>query len=120
MFSRIADREGYEYPEHDKLHIRSVVPLDEILHPKYLDAEGDPAMAVIKRGNTTGITVGWMSGLKSLVRYSKFTNIKFTSRELTIVPNDNKLGSGPFSDDGDWGSFIVEQRHYQHLRHPIM
>ena len=55
MFSRIADREGYEYPEHDKLHIRSVVPLDEILYPKWLDAEaGRPRHGGDKKGEHHG------------------------------------------------------------------
>jgi hypothetical protein len=49
-----------------------------------------------------------MSDLKSLVRY-KFINVEFTSRELTVVPYDNKPGRGAFSDEGDSGSPIVER-----------
>jgi hypothetical protein len=109
MFPHFADREGYAYPEHGKLRIRGVVPMDEILSPKYLDAKGDPAMAVVKNGRTTGTTVGWISELKSLVRYYKFINVEFTSRELTVVPYDNKLGRGAFSDEGDSGSIIAER-----------
>jgi len=108
MFPHVADREGYEYPRHGLLRIHGVVPLDEIHHPKHLDAKGDPAMVVVKNGRTTRTTVGWMSGLKSLVRY-KFINVEFTSRELTVVPYDNKPGRGAFSDEGDSGSVIVEQ-----------
>jgi len=96
MFPHVDDREGYAYPEYGLLRIRGVVPLDEILRPKHLDAKGDPAMAVIKNGRTTGTTVGWMSSLKSLVRYYKFIN----------VPYDNK---DAFSDEGDSGSVIVER-----------
>ncbi|KAJ6619251.1 hypothetical protein B0H10DRAFT_2163979 [Mycena sp. CBHHK59/15] len=109
MFPHVADREGYAYPEHGLLRIRGVVPLDDILHPKRLDVNGDPAMAVVKHGRTTGTTVGWMSRLKSLVRYYQFINIEFTSRELTVVPYDNKPGRGAFSDQGDSGSLIVER-----------
>ena len=109
MFPNVADREGYEYPTDGKLPIRGVVPLDEILRPKHLDANGDPAMAVVKNGTTTGTTVGWMSGLKSLVRYYNHTHIQFTSRELTIIPYDNNPGRGPFSGEGDSGSIIVER-----------
>ena len=87
----------------------SDMALHEILHPKYLDANGDPAMAVIKNGSTTGTTVGWMSGLKSLVRHYKSVNVEFTSRELTVVPYDNKPERGAFSGEGDSCSIIVER-----------
>jgi hypothetical protein len=107
MFPNVADREGYRYPEHDLLHLRGVVPLDEIFNPKQLDANGDPAMAVVKNGRTTGTTVGRMSSLKSLVRYYKFINVEFTSRELTVVPYDGVCG--PFSDAGDSGSIIADR-----------
>ena len=82
--------------------------MSEVLHPKHLDANGDPAMAVVKNGRTTGTTIGWMSGLKSPVRYYKFINVQFTSREFTVVPYDNKPGRGPFSDEGNSGSIIAE------------
>jgi len=87
---------------------RGVVPLEELLHPKHLDAKGDPAMAAVKNGRTTGTTAGWMTGLKALVRYYKFINVEFTSRELIVVPYDNKPGRDAFSDGGDLGSIIVE------------
>ena len=90
MFPHVANRVFPEhvYPGHDLLRIHGVVPLDEILRSKHLDAKGDPAMVVTKNRRTTGITVGWMSGLKSLVCYYKFINVEFTSRELTVVPYD--------------------------------
>ena len=78
-------------------------------------------MAVVKNRRTTGTTVGWTSGLKFLVRYYKFTNVKFTSREFTIVPYDNKLGRGPFSDESSSSRVAApsrrltdrRRRHYQ-------
>jgi hypothetical protein len=69
MFPNVADSEGYGYLEHGLLHLRGIVPLDEILNSKQLNANGDPAMAVVKNGRTTGTTAGYMSGLKSLVRH---------------------------------------------------
>jgi hypothetical protein len=107
MFPNVADREGYAYPEHGLLRLRGVVPLGEFLNPKQLDANGDPAMAVVKNGRTTGTTAGCMSGLKSLVRHYKLNNVDFTSRELTVVPYDGTRG--PFSDAGDSGSIIAER-----------
>jgi len=83
--------------------------MEELLRPKQRDAKGNPAMVVVKNSRTTGTTAGWYSELKSLVRYYKFINIEFTSRELTVIPYDNKPGTGAFSDDGDSGSIIVER-----------
>ena len=107
MFPNLTDREGYEYPEHGLLRLRGVVPLNEILNPKQLDANGDPAMAVVKNGRTTGTTAGRMNGLKSLVRHYKFINVEFTSRELTVVPFDGARGA--FSDVCDSGSIIADR-----------
>ena len=44
------------------------VPESEIRRPTQRNACGDPTMPVIKNGLTTGTTVGWVNGLKSLVR----------------------------------------------------
>ena len=107
MLPHVADRKGCGYPEHGLLRLRGVVPLNEILSPKQLDANGDPAMAVVKNGRTTGATAGWMSGLKSLVRHYKLINVGFTSREFTVVPYDGARGA--FSDGGDSGSIIAER-----------
>ncbi|EDR01110.1 uncharacterized protein LACBIDRAFT_333496 [Laccaria bicolor S238N-H82] len=111
MFPNPNDQEGYEYPEWGLLHISGVVPMDEIRYPKQLNEMGEPAMAVIKNGRSTGTTVGYVSGLKSLVRYyCKDTDIQFTSRDLTIVPYDgDPLRSAGYSGDGDSGSVIVER-----------
>jgi len=83
--------------------------MEELLRPKQRDVRGNPAMVVVKNSRTTGTTAGWYSELKSLVRYYKFINIEFTSRELTVIPYDNKPGTGAFSDVGDSGSVIVER-----------
>jgi len=111
MFPNPNDHKVYAYPLYGLLRISGVVSLDEIRHPKQLNAMGEPAMAVIKNGRFTGTTVGWMSSLKSLVRYyDKHTDIQFTSRDLTVVPYDgDPLRSGGFSGEGDSGSVIVER-----------
>ncbi|EDR14435.1 uncharacterized protein LACBIDRAFT_321501 [Laccaria bicolor S238N-H82] len=111
MFPHPNDHQGYEYPEWGLLHISGVVPMDEIRYPKQLNEMGEPAMAVIKNGRSTDTTVGYVSSLKSLVRYScKDTDLQFTSRDLTVVPyGGDPLGSAGFSGEGDSGSVIVER-----------
>jgi len=59
---------------------------------------------VVKNGRTTGTTVGWIRSLKFLVRYYKFINVEFTSRELTVVAYDDKPGRGASSTEGDSGA----------------
>lgn len=65
-------------------------------------------MAVVKNGRTTGTTVGWVNGLKSLVRHYNYVNPEFTSRELTIIPYGGSV-HGAFSDAGDSGSIVAER-----------
>jgi hypothetical protein len=110
MFPNVTDRDSYAYPEDGLLQLRGVVPEDEILNPKQLTANGDPAMAVVKNGRTTHTTVGWVSGLKSLVRHYDYDdiNLDFTSRELTIIPYGGSQ-HGAFSASGDSGSIIAER-----------
>ncbi|KAI9065015.1 hypothetical protein FKP32DRAFT_1675147 [Trametes sanguinea] len=109
MFPNAADRDGYTRPEDNLLQIRGIVPADEIRVPTHMNAHGAPAMPVLKNGGATGTTVGWLSGLKSLVRHNDYAefDIDFTSRDLTIVPYDRKEGA--FSAAGDSGSIIIER-----------
>jgi len=109
MFPHVADREGNGYPEHGLLPLRGVVPESELLKFKQLNANGDPALAVIKNGRTTGTTMGWVSKLKSLVRHYDYIGIgiDFWSRELTVVPYDGACGG--FSAAGDSGSIIADR-----------
>jgi len=86
MYPNVADR-GYEYPEGGLLPIFGAVPESEIHQPTQHNAHGDPAMPVNKNGLTTGTTVGWVNGLKSLVHHYNHYNIDFTSLQTAIVPH---------------------------------
>jgi hypothetical protein len=86
MYPNVADRADYEYPEDGLLQIYGVVPDSEIRQPTQRNAKGDPVMPVIKNGMTTGTTVGWVNGLKSLVRHYDHYDIDFTSLETPLYP----------------------------------
>jgi len=107
MFPHVADRDRYGYPENGLLPLRGVVPESELVKFKQLNANGDPALAVVKNGRTTGTTVGWVSKLKSLVRHYDYIGIDFWSRELTVVPYDGACTT--FSAKGDSGSIIADR-----------
>lgn len=107
MYPNHADQVDYEYPEDGLLQIHGVVPESEIRQPEQLNANGDNAMPVIKNGLATGTTVGWVNGLKSLVRYYVDYDLEFTALETTIVPYG---GRGAFSDQGDSGAIILDRK----------
>jgi hypothetical protein len=66
----------------------------------------DPCIMVIKRGRTTGLTVGRPNNIWSYTlnyfRYSDFG----VSEEWSILPFDKR--SGAFSAMGDSGSVVVD------------
>lgn len=84
-----------------------------MLSPKQLNEKGEPAMAVVKNGRTTGTTFGWLNGLESHVRYYHLNNnsnvptLKFKTNETTIVPYAREHGA--FSARGDSGSAILDR-----------
>ena len=108
MFPNVTDCHHYEYPEFGLLQICEVVPENEIIKPTQLNAKGNPAMAMVKNGRTTGTTVGWVNELKFLVCHYNNANLEFTSCELTIIAYGGSMHS-TFSDSGDSGSIIIEQ-----------
>ena len=59
----------------------------------------------MKRGNTTGLTIGRANDISSYVRNYYDNGDTQTSKEWAIYPYDNQ--SSPFSDKGDSGSAIT-------------
>jgi hypothetical protein len=59
------------------------------------DKNGDPCIIVLKRGRTTGLTVGRGNNVFSYIR-----------RYIAILPFDSKAGD--FSAKGDSGSVVVD------------
>ncbi|KAN0124013.1 hypothetical protein V8E52_002503 [Russula decolorans] len=73
-------------------------------HLTALDQNNDPCLMVIKRGNTTGLTVGRANDICSYARNYCGGDKAETSKEWAILPSDSKA----FSDKGDSGSVIVD------------
>ncbi|KAH7888331.1 hypothetical protein F5I97DRAFT_2002004 [Phlebopus sp. FC_14] len=78
----------FEYPADRLLHLRGTIPVEEMHKPTMLDQNGDHCIVVLKRGCTTGLTVG--------------------RANWTIIPYDKE--SGAFSANGDSGSVVVDGR----------
>lgn len=98
----------FTWPPDSLLKLTGIIPDDEMRHPTTRDQNNEPCIIVIKRGNTTGLTVGRANGILSYARmYYDGDNTK-TSKEWAILPFEHK--SGPFSERGDSGSVIVDGR----------
>ncbi|EJD54918.1 hypothetical protein AURDEDRAFT_110315 [Auricularia subglabra TFB-10046 SS5] len=106
MFPWAADSGDFKYPQDGLLQVFGVVPEREICRPLQRSGTGDLALPVIKNGLTTGSTVGWVNGLKSVVRHYTSCGLTFDSLETTFLPYGNR---GAFSAPGDSGSIILDR-----------
>ncbi|KAG8752242.1 hypothetical protein FRC11_008546, partial [Ceratobasidium sp. 423] len=107
MISPNRENPSFEYPLDRLLKLEGTIPDEEMRHPTAVDRNNEPCLMVMKRGNTTGLTVGRANNTFSYVRYYYDDNVK-TSKEWAILPRDSK--SGAFSELGDSGSVIVDGR----------
>jgi hypothetical protein len=105
MYPNPRNAHSFTYPNDRLLMLKGTSPDEEMRHPTALDQNNDPCLMVIKRGNTTGLTVGRANNIYSYVRNYYDGAKAETSKEWAIFPFDSK--SGAFSDRGDSGSVIV-------------
>ncbi|EED81207.1 predicted protein [Postia placenta Mad-698-R] len=106
MCSNPRNAHSFTYPGDRLLKLKGTIPDDEMRHPTALDENNDPCLIVIKRGNTTNLTVGRASDICSYARIYDDNDKAETSKEWAILPFDSK--SGPFSAKGDSGSVVVD------------
>ncbi|PBK75246.1 hypothetical protein ARMSODRAFT_929310 [Armillaria solidipes] len=97
---------SFMYPVDRLLRLQGTIPDEEMRHPPARDLNDDPCLMVIKRGNTTGLTVGRANNICSFAHNYYDDDKAETSKEWAIFPFDSK--SGAFSDKGDSGSVIVD------------
>ncbi|KAH8111889.1 hypothetical protein DFH11DRAFT_1512491 [Phellopilus nigrolimitatus] len=105
---------SFTYPFDRLLRLSGTIPDDEMRHPTTaLDQNGQPCPMVIKRGNTSDVTIGCANNILSYARnyYNDNDNDNdnsenLTSKEWAILPR--KSNCGPFSENGDSGSVIVD------------
>ncbi|KAK0207623.1 hypothetical protein IW262DRAFT_1281921 [Armillaria fumosa] len=95
---------NFEYPGDCLLSLQDTIKDEELRKPMMYDQNDERCIIVLKRGKTTGLTVGRANNIFSyLCNYSGDGQI---SKEWAILPYDNK--SGAFSAKGDSGSVIVD------------
>ncbi|KAG8894346.1 hypothetical protein FRB99_001343, partial [Tulasnella sp. 403] len=96
----------FQYPWDGLLKLKGTIPDEEMRHPITLSRDNGPFLTVLKRSNTTGLTVGHANDVFSYARYYHDDGTAETSKEWAILPFDSK--SGAFSDKGDSGSVVVD------------
>jgi hypothetical protein len=97
---------SFQYPEDRLLQIHGVVSDTELQNPSDKDENGNPCIIVLKRGKTTGLTVGCVNNLNSFVRTYWKDGTADTSMELPVFGHKSK--NEPFSEPGDSGSIVVD------------
>lgn len=75
-------------------------------NPKTFDQNNSPALSVLKRARTTGVTCDVANEVDSYVRIYFSDNSPFVPKEWPIVAFDKSFA--PFSARGDSGSLVVD------------
>ena len=97
----------FSYPASRQWKIGNIcIPLDEIRNPKTFDKNNSPALSVVKRGKTTGVTCGVSNEVKSYVRTHNTDKSSFEFKEWAILGYDKSFS--PFSTQGDSGALVVD------------
>lgn len=101
-------RSGFKYPHNGFLLLRDFVRDEELKKPTMVDVNEEACLIVLKNGVGSGLTVGRMTGLESIVRVYPQCGIESTSWEVAIHPYNKK--SGPFSSAGDSGAVVSDSK----------
>ena len=99
---------SFTYPGDRLLRCHGFIPDDQMAKPdnKTLDHDNDPVIMVIKRGAASGLTVGRLNTIRSVVRYYFNGKLGQSTREVAVYPRNSK--SDAFSEPGDSGSVVID------------
>ena len=96
----------FEFPEDLLMELRGVVEPNELKAPKMLDENGEECLLVLKKGRTTGLTLGRINETTTLRNTRLPDGTGLANMEFGVLSLDKK---GPFSDDGDSGAVIFDK-----------
>src|SRR5258708_2217103 len=95
---------NFVYPGDRLLSLRGTITDNEMRKPTMYDQNNNRCMMVIKRGRTTGVTIGRANNIFSYTR--NYGDVSGVSKQWVILPFNKK--SGVFSAKGDSGSVVVD------------
>ena len=107
MHPNLADQHSFKYPPDRLLRFHGTLSTEEMCKPdsKNVDSRGDPTIMVFKRGCSSGLTIGCLNNIRSVLRKAFKTNPGVYSREVAVLPRTSK--SGTFSEGGDSGAAVI-------------
>lgn len=108
MYPHPANPNSFNYPGDRLLRFTGTVSNEEMRSPPPAtkDQDNDPVIMVIKNGNTSGLTVGRLNDIRSVVRRYFKGQDGTMSKEVAVLPRTSK--SRAFSAPGDSGSVVVD------------
>ncbi|KAH9941302.1 uncharacterized protein BXZ73DRAFT_98518 [Epithele typhae] len=108
MRPRSPDPTSFKYPGDRLLKFSGTIPDGEMGKPgnNTLVHDHEPDTMVIKRGGASGLTVGRLNTIRSVVRYCFQGEPGQPSREVAVYPRNSE--SGVFSKRGDSGSVVID------------
>jgi hypothetical protein len=101
------ERRKHPIPGDRLLRLRGTIKDAEMRNPSKYDKARD-CIIVLKRGRTTGLTVGRANNIISYTRTYFSGTLTGVSKEWAIMPFDKN--SGPFSAQGDSGAVVVDSK----------
>ncbi|KAG8774655.1 hypothetical protein FRC12_001884, partial [Ceratobasidium sp. 428] len=98
---------SFKYPGNRLLKFSDTIPDGYWMgEPGKKTLNHDPVIMVIKRGGTSGLTVGRLNSIRSVIRYYFKGQPSQPTREVAVYPRGS--WSGPFSEPGDSGSVVID------------
>jgi hypothetical protein len=109
MHPHYANQPSFKYPGDRLLRFRGTLSDDEMHNPnlRNIDERNDPTIMVIKPGCSSGLTVGCLNNIRSVLRYPLKNKPGAYSKEVAILPRSSK--SGAFSEGGDSGAVVLNR-----------
>ncbi|KDQ18368.1 hypothetical protein BOTBODRAFT_28784 [Botryobasidium botryosum FD-172 SS1] len=107
MYPSPANPHSFDYPG-DRLHrCRGILSDKDMLNPdpRTKDQDNEPTIMAIQNGNVSGLQIGRVNDIRSVVRRYFENQPGVSSREVAVLPRTSK--SGPFSKPGDSGAVVV-------------
>lgn len=108
MYPHPANPTSFKYPIDRLLRFSGTVSDQEMFrpNPKNKDHDNDPVIMVLKKGNTSDLTVGRLNTIRAFTREYFEGKPGEMSKEVGVLPRNSK--SGPFSYRGDSGSVVID------------
>ena len=106
-YGRYPNQPLFKYPSDRLLQFHNTLSNEEMCspNPENVDERGNPTIMVIKRGFSSGLTVGCLNNICSVLRTPFRTQPGEYSREVAVLPRTYKAGA--FSEPGDSGAAVI-------------